>query len=668
MVAVSRSFGSLWRRRGKQGLWIYDVKQKSCRQLGSAVVLGIVDPVWSPDGSLIYVSIPRPTDGAAPPADVSTKNPVMLFGGFEDKANADQPRPALPEPVIALAAVDTRTEQARTLVPADAEPHPLAMRLSPSGRWASYLTHHQQQGISGRYTKSLAIVPAAGGVPRLLADGLPELWGSGSTELVYSWHPTRDLLAYWKDDGVWLVEFSDGGPSAPRRLAPELGSLDSTIYWFTRDGRALVVGIEPEHKSLHGRPNSGSRGLAVAPLEGGPAVRLPLDKRWELIEVVKANASTVWQPDPRAIIVQARERATAKRALLRFDLHSGEQRVLWQSHSSVGLSGSQLLTALPDHRSLIGLYEDLRTSPGLYDFSSDFSHKRRIVSIDVRLDQAGVGPAEVFDTVAPMHDGSLELLSTTVLLPQGARRGDRLPAVVMMYPETNTSSLVEEFGGGTANTTPNLLYTSSGYAVILAQVKTGPGGRANDVIKNMTDSLLPQVYRAAELGYVDVRRLALSGQSYGGYATAAIISQTNLFRAAIAINGLFDVGGLYARMETDGSAINMQWAEVTQGGMGTHPWANILRYIENSPYYRADKIVTPLLLVAGKMDGRVPSEESMKLYAALRRLERPVQLALYPDEGHSILYWKQASAADSAARMLQFLEKYLGGSNREVRH
>ena len=55
--------------------------------------------------------------------------------------------------------------------------------------------------------------------------------------------------------------------------------------------------------------------------------------------------------------------------------------------------------------------------------------------------------------------------------------------------------------------------------------------------------LLPRVYRAAELGYVDLNRLAITGQSYGGYGTGSIITRTNIFRAAVPISGIFDLFG-----------------------------------------------------------------------------------------------------------------------------
>jgi dipeptidyl aminopeptidase/acylaminoacyl peptidase len=96
------------------------------------------------------------------------------------------------------------------------------------------------------------------------------------------------------------------------------------------------------------------------------------------------------------------------------------------------------------------------------------------------------------------------------------------------------------------------------------------------------------VYRAAELGYIDLERVGIAGQSFGGYGTAAIVSHTNLFRAAVAISGIYDLPGIYGDIRPDGSAFWIGWSEGGQARMGTHPWANLRRYVDNSPYYQAD--------------------------------------------------------------------------------
>jgi dipeptidyl aminopeptidase/acylaminoacyl peptidase len=171
--------------------------------------------------------------------------------------------------------------------------------------------------------------------------------------------------------------------------------------------------------------------------------------------------------------------------------------------------------------------------------------------------------------------------------------------------------------------------------------------------------LLPQVYHAAELGYIDLKRVAVSGQSYGGYGTASIVTGTNLFRAAIAISGIYDLPSLHSWMDRNGTNGMARWAETGQGRMGTHPWADLRRYLANSPFYQADRVHTPLLMLHGAADPTCPVEDARKMFNALKRLERTVQLAEYAGEGHVVYDWSLVNAVDAATRMLEFLNKYL---------
>jgi dipeptidyl aminopeptidase/acylaminoacyl peptidase len=113
----------------------------------------------------------------------------------------------------------------------------------------------------------------------------------------------------------------------------------------------------------------------------------------------------------------------------------------------------------------------------------------------------------------------------------------------MMCPGGDVSREAERFGGGGTVTLPSLVFISRGYAVLLANLTLGPNAQAGNPMPEMADVLLPQVYQAAELGYVDIERLAISGQSFGGYGTASLVSRTNLFRAAVAVSGIYDLPG-----------------------------------------------------------------------------------------------------------------------------
>jgi dipeptidyl aminopeptidase/acylaminoacyl peptidase len=246
-----------------------------------------------------------------------------------------------------------------------------------------------------------------------------------------------------------------------------------------------------------------------------------------------------------------------------------------------------------------------------------------------------------------------------VLLPPGARRGDRLPGIVEVYGGSDLSRAARGYGGGYVATMPAPIFTTRGFAVVLVDAPLGPEGKPGQPLDELRDAVVPQVYRAAELGYIDIGRVALAGQSYGGYCTAGLISTTNLFRVAVAVSGSYDLGSRYGTL-LPGDLNGEAWlAEKGQKRMGQPPWSDLKRYLDNSPYYRADRIRTPLLIIHGRVDVTCPVAQAEMMFAALRRLGRTAQLAVYEGEGHVITDWELGHAVDAAERVLNFLRRYM---------
>jgi dipeptidyl aminopeptidase/acylaminoacyl peptidase len=659
---------------GPPQLWLFDLASGRSRKLSPTRIKAKLwtgdEAQWSPDSRTVYVPTAPDTGDAAwlpkpdttPAARLNANEPAVtvLRGGSEQpksaKAGEATPRQTFyyRENNAAITAIDVRTGAARPLVSATAEPRPSVLRLSASGRWVSYLSVFKDHGITNQQSSiDLAVVPAAGGAPRVVAADLPLLNDYHGRN--YAWSPTEDALVYMKDGQLWLVRIGENGPGTARRLGESLGALAPTYHWFTRDAKAVVVGIDPIDDKGYGDPRP--RGLAVIPLDGGAPVRIAIDSTWTLDDIVRADPRTVWQPDGASITALMTDAGTGERAAVRFDARSGARTVLWKGRA-------RLANAIGDttHQAIFALYQDIRTPPNVYRFPASFASKERISHADERLDAVAVGSADVFETVIPGYNGAIGKARTAVLLPPGAKRGDRLPAVVLMYPGGDRSRQAEVFGGGGDLTIPTLLFTSRGYAVVLASLPLGPNREAGNPLNEMIDELLPQVYRAAELGYVDVNRLAIAGQSFGGYGTGAIISGTNLFRAAVAVSGIYDLAGTYGYLDENGGSFWIGWSEGGQARMGTHPWANVMRYLENSPYYRADRIHTPLLLIHGDKD--MAYHDAQKLFTALRRLDRPVQLATYGGMGHVIYEWTRPNAVDAARRIVAFVQGHLGDPPR----
>lgn len=655
---------------GHPELWIHALDDGSCRRTDAAVIRASLftgyQPRWSPDGRSIYVPL-RPD----PPLEMSDAvDPTAFATAEEDSGGSAPPRIfrsgseaseeergtgsvdlgafLMANYNATLAVVDADTGEVRTLVDARTEPRPTTLKVSPSGRWLSYASVPASDPVAP--LRSLVLVSSVGGDPSVLVEGLEST--GNSVELDYRWHPQEDRLVYLHEDAVWGVDFGEGGPESPRRLGETLGEPVAPVLYFTRDGDALVVGVDPQGTGRDRAPGA----FVVLPLDGGAPVRLALPDpaQWQFLDVVRANEGVIWQPDPRHLTVQMRDRVTGHEALYRIALDSGQARQI-----ESGLHRLRHFGSGGDHRQLHAVYEDIGTPPDLYRYGPDIGRGNRVSTIEPRLEEVTAARVEVVENVVPLHDGRLQSVRTTLLLPQGAKAGDSLPAIVMIYSGSDLSTSATQYGGGMGNTVPNQIFTSRGFAVVMADIRLSEMGDPAHPAQDITDALLPQVYALANAGYIDIRRLAVSGQSYGGYSTAAVVSTTNLFRAGIPVNGTFDLAGFYGSMDGRGSSFMTHWAEKGQGRMGEPPWENVQRYIANSPYYRIDRIHTPLLIVAGEKDSAVPFEESKRLFVGLRRLERPAQLAVYPGEGHVISDWSVAHAADVSRRMVEFLRRHL---------
>src|ERR1044071_9378711 len=121
------------------------------------------------------------------------------------------------------------------------------------------------------------------------------------------------------------------------------------------------------------------------------------------------------------------------------------------------------------------------------------------------------------------------------------------------------------------------------------------------------------------MGIADSARLGVQGQSYGGYATNLLITQTNRFKAAVNISGKVDIISFYTDSPRLGVR-NVNAAEKTQDRIGASLWAQPQKYVAHSAVLFADRITTPLMLITGAQDSNVPEINSREMYYALRRL------------------------------------------------
>jgi dipeptidyl aminopeptidase/acylaminoacyl peptidase len=149
-------------------------------------------------------------------------------------------------------------------------------------------------------------------------------------------------------------------------------------------------------------------------------------------------------------------------------------------------------------------------------------------------------------------------------------------------------------------------------------------------------------------GRIDGSRLGIGGWSYGGILTDYVTATDSRFKVAASGAGSALQLSMYG---TD------QYTQQYEMEVGV-PWKNQEKWIKISyPFFHADRIKTPTLYMVGEKDFNVPAAGSEQMYQALRSLDVPTQLIIYPDQHHGLTvpsYW-----VDRYTRYADWFKKYL---------
>jgi len=174
---------------------------------------------------------------------------------------------------------------------------------------------------------------------------------------------------------------------------------------------------------------------------------------------------------------------------------------------------------------------------------------------------------------------------------------------------------------------------SLGYVILQVNYRGSNGYGLNFRVKNFGDfgggdyhDIMTGIDNLIHKGIVDPKHIAIAGWSYGGYLTAWAISQSNRFHTAIDGDGLTDFIS-YTGTSDD--------TDFFYRYLGSYFWNSSHNlYWRLSPIAHVKKIRTPLLILQGKQDTRVPLSQSQELYTALTVLHRPVKMLVAANQAH----------------------------------
>jgi dipeptidyl aminopeptidase/acylaminoacyl peptidase len=220
-----------------------------------------------------------------------------------------------------------------------------------------------------------------------------------------------------------------------------------------------------------------------------------------------------------------------------------------------------------------------------------------------------------------------------LMLPRDYDPGKKYPLLVEVHggPASAVMARWEGGAGGFAATA----FSARGYFVLMPNPRGSYGQGEAFTQANRKDfgygdlrDILAGV-DAAEAKYpIDANRVGLAGWSYGGFMTMFAVTQTHRFKAAVAGAGIADWLSYYGENSID------QWMIPY---FGASVYDDPAVYAKSSAIDFIKQTKTPTLVVVGDRDGECPAPQSFEFWHALRNLNVPTQLVVYPNEGHGFV-------------------------------
>ncbi|MDO5443047.1 MAG: prolyl oligopeptidase family serine peptidase [Bacteroidia bacterium] len=254
------------------------------------------------------------------------------------------------------------------------------------------------------------------------------------------------------------------------------------------------------------------------------------------------------------------------------------------------------------------------------------------------------------------YDGTK--LDGLLITPEDLDPTKKYPMMIYFY-EKYSENLYSYFSPAPSASTVNLpFYASRGYVVFvpdIVYVDGHPGESAYNCICSGAEAMCEQ------FSFIDKDRMAIQGQSWGGYQTAYLVTRTDMFAAAGAGAPVGNMTSAYGGIRWESGLVRAMQYEHGQSRIGKSLWdeGGLELYIENSPIFHTQNVTTPVLIMHNDNDGAVPWYQGIEFFMSLRRFGHPAWLLEYNNEAHNLA--ERRNRKDLSIRLQQFFDHYLKG-------
>jgi dipeptidyl aminopeptidase/acylaminoacyl peptidase len=474
-------------------------------------------------------------------------------------------------------------------------------------------------------TSRLAKAPGFGG------GALAAAWTPDAAAIVFASAENNDAGARAVTPShLWLVPVEGG---EPKRISPE--GWDFGTPRFRPDGRALCFTISDAKPAIYALTRIGCATWPAATLAAPSIVTKELDR---------SVGSWAFTPDSRTLYVTAEDAGHER--IYAVAASGGAVKLAVDSPQGV-FSGIQVppLASAPvifaSWESAVNPAEVVRVDP--------FSGARKFLSAFTTEKARTIDWQPLREFWFSGRDG--RRIHNMLALPPGFDERRKYPLFVLIH------------GGHASMWRDSITYrwnyhllAQPGFVVLMTDYRgsTGYGEKFTldifgDPLAGPADDINDAADEAIKrFGFIDGTRQAAGGASYGGHLTNWLAGTTSRYKALVSHAGL--------------ATLDMQWGtsdsiyhrEIMMGGPY---WENPQQWIAQSPLAKAGSFKTPMLVSVGENDFRVPEGNAIAIYSALRRMNVPSKLIVWPDENHWIL--KGENSRVFYREVAAWLSKYL---------
>jgi dienelactone hydrolase len=276
--------------------------------------------------------------------------------------------------------------------------------------------------------------------------------------------------------------------------------------------------------------------------------------------------------------------------------------------------------------------------------------------------EIGVGPIEHWHKLTSLNAG----LTTPYAAQSLSWKSDQFDVqgwlLLPLHTEGKLPLLTSVHGGPAAAATPNFIGPSvnrtlleHGYAIFLPNPRGSFGQGERFTEANVRDlgygdlrDILAGIDAAAKVAPLDTGRLGITGGSYGGFMTMWAVTQTHRFKAGVAVAGISDWLSYYGENGIDGWMLPY---------FGASAYDDPAIYARSSAINYIHNVKTPTFAYVGERDIECPPSQTQEFWHAMKAMNVPTAIMIYPGEGHGLRDPKNLE--DARQRTLAWFDKYL---------